>query len=60
MTTRITAAMAAGMLTIGILVGAAGTIVVRDAAGPDPAGHMGDVAGMASRHPLMYGLDSVA
>jgi hypothetical protein len=45
MTTRIGAAIAAGFLAIGILVGAAGTIVVRDATTPD---HMGDMAGMAS------------
>jgi hypothetical protein len=43
MTTRIGAAIAAGFLAIGILVGAAGTIVIGDAADPD---HMSDMAGM--------------
>ena len=55
MTTRIGAAVAAGFLVLGILVGAAGTIVVRDATTTDLADHMrdmsasaGDMAGMMS------------
>jgi hypothetical protein len=51
MTTRIGAAIAAGFLAIGILVGAAGTIVFRDATGFGPASGrsaMPDVAGMMS------------
>jgi hypothetical protein len=59
MTTRISAAIAAGFLAIGILVGTAGTIVVRDATTTDlvdhmrgmtaSAGSMGGMAGMMSK-----------
>ncbi len=45
MTTRFGAAIAAGFLAIGILVGAAGTIVIRDATTPE---HMADMRGMMS------------
>ena len=48
MTTRIGAAVAAGFFAIGLLVGAAGTIVVRDATTTDPADHMGAMTGMMS------------
>ena len=44
MTTRIGAAIAAGFLAIGILVGAAGTIVIGDATASD---HMSAMAGMS-------------
>jgi hypothetical protein len=33
--TRIAGALAAGALALGVLAGSAGTIVIRDAAGPD-------------------------
>ena len=56
MTTRIGAAVAAGFLAIGILVGAAGTIVVRDATTPEFDAHMGGMAGMMS----MMGAGDVA
>lgn len=45
MTTTTRAAAAAGLLAIGILVGAAGTIVARDATSTD---HMRDLSGMMS------------
>lgn len=48
MTPRIGAAIAAGVLAAGTLVGAAGTIVVRDATTPDLAGHMHDLSAMRS------------
>ena len=47
MTTRIGAAIAAGSLAVGILVGAAGTIVVRDATTTDLADHMRDMSASA-------------
>lgn len=43
MTTRIGAAIAAGFLAIGILVGAAGAIVIRGATTSD---HMADIGSM--------------
>ncbi len=52
MTTRIGAAIAAGFLAIGILVGAAGTIVIRDATASD---HMADMAEMAGMMSMMGG-----
>lgn len=39
MTTKSTGVIAAGFLAIGIVVGTAGTIVARDDAAPDMAGH---------------------
>ena len=48
MTFRIGAAIAAGFLAIGILVGAAGSIVIRDATAPGLADHMRDAAPMMS------------
>ena len=66
MTTRIGAAIAVGFLVLGILVGAAGTIVVRDVTTTDLADHMrymsasagamGNMAGMMS----MMGADAMA
>ena len=60
MTTRIGAAVAAGFFAIGLLVGAAGTIVVRDATTTDPADHMrvmaaapGSMGGMAGMMSMM-------
>jgi hypothetical protein len=47
MTPRIGAAVAAGFLAVGILVGAAGTIVVRDATTTDLADHMRDMTASA-------------
>ena len=52
MTTKLAAAFAAGALAVGILVGAAGTVVVHDAARPALA--MGD---MAQMHEMMSGMD---
>jgi hypothetical protein len=46
MTSKVTAALAAGLLAIGILVGAAGAIVVRDASTPGIAAHMDQMSGM--------------
>jgi hypothetical protein len=51
MTTKLAAAFAAGALTVGILVGAAGTVLVHDATGADM--RMGDMAG---RHEMMSGM----
>ena len=52
MTTRIGAAFAAGFLAIGILIGAAGTIVLRDATTTDLADHMRDMTGMMGGSPM--------
>jgi hypothetical protein len=46
MTTRIAATIAAGFLAVGILVGSAGTLILRDAGAPVIADHMGDMGGM--------------
>jgi hypothetical protein len=48
MTTKITGVIAAGFLAIGIVVGAAGTIVARDNAAPDMASHMQGMTSMMS------------
>ena len=48
MTTRISAAIAAGFLAFGILVGAAGTIIARDATTTDLAEQMGGMTASAS------------
>lgn len=48
MTTKVTGVIAAGFLAIGMVVGAAGTIVSRDDAAPDMAGHMRDITSMMS------------
>jgi hypothetical protein len=50
MTTKIGAAIAAGFLATGILVGAAGTIVIREATASD---HMADMAGMSAMGSMM-------
>jgi hypothetical protein len=52
MTTRLAAAFAAVALTVGILVGAAGTILVRDVAHPAM-----DMADMAAMHSMMTSID---
>jgi hypothetical protein len=46
--TTFTAAIAAGFLAIGILVGAAGAVVVGGAGTADFAGHMRDMGSMMS------------
>lgn len=46
MTTRIAALLAAGFLALGILVGSAGAVLVRDATTPSLADHMADMSGM--------------
>jgi hypothetical protein len=51
MTTRLAAAVAAGTLAVGILVGAAGTVLVHDATRPTMG--MGD---MAQMHQMMSGM----
>jgi hypothetical protein len=45
-TTRIAATIAAGFLAVGILVGAAGTLILRDAGAPVIADHTGGMSGM--------------
>jgi hypothetical protein len=58
MTTRLAGGPAAITLAVGILVGAAGTIVIRDAADPrtDPVAAMADqVGGMQSMMGMMGG-----
>ncbi|HEX6140985.1 MAG TPA: hypothetical protein VF013_11080 [Candidatus Limnocylindria bacterium] len=50
MTTKLAAALAAAALAVGILVGAAGTVLVHDATRPT----MG-MAGMAGMHQMMNG-----
>lgn len=52
MTTRLAATFAAVALTVGILVGAAGTVLIHDAT--RPATGMGDMAVMRS---MMSGMD---
>jgi hypothetical protein len=59
MTPRIGAAIAAGFLVLGILVGAAGTIVVRDATTTDFADHMRDMTASAGAMGSMAGLTSM-
>jgi hypothetical protein len=59
MTTRIGAAIAAGFLAIGILVGAAGTIVVRDATTTDLADHMRAMSASAGFMGSMAGMMSM-
>jgi hypothetical protein len=59
MTTRIGAAIAACFLALGILVGAAGTIVVRDATRTDVAAHMGDMSASAGSMGSMAGMMSM-
>lgn len=56
MTPRFGAAIAAGFLAVGTLVGAAGTIVVRDATTPDVGDHMRDMPAMMS----MMGSDGMS
>lgn len=51
MTTRLVAAFAAFALTVGILVGAAGTVLIHDSTRPEMG--MGDMAGM---HQMMSGI----
>jgi hypothetical protein len=59
MTTRIAAALVTASLTVGILVGAAGTIVVREARAPlvgpmtDMAGAMGAMGGTGGMASMM-------
>ncbi len=59
MTTRIGAAVAACFLALGILVGAAGTIVVRDATSTDIADHMRDMTASAGSMGSMAGMMSM-
>ena len=59
MTTRIGAAVAAGFLAVGILVGAAGTIVVRDATTTDFADHMRGMSASAGSMGSMAGMMSM-
>jgi hypothetical protein len=59
MTTRIGAAIAAGFLALGILVGAAGTIVVRDATSTDMGDHMRDMSASAGSMGNMAGMMSM-
>ncbi len=59
MTTRVGAAVAAGFLAVGILVGAAGTIVVRDATTTDLADHMRDMSASAGSMGSMAGMMSM-
>ena len=54
MTTKLAGALAAGTLAIGILVGAAGTVLVHDATGASMAmGDMGDMGDMDQMHQMM-------
>jgi hypothetical protein len=53
MTTRLTGALAAGALAVGILVGAAGTVLVHDATRPTMG--MGDMAQMGQMMDMMGG-----
>jgi len=48
MTTRIGAAIAAGFLAVGVLLGAAGTVVVRDGTTTDMTDHMRSMSGTMS------------
>lgn len=50
MTTKLAAALAAAALAVGILVGAAGSVLVHDATRPTI-----DMAGMAGMHQVMGG-----
>jgi len=59
MTTRIDASVAAGFLAVGILVGAAGTIVVGEAARTDLAEHMRDMTASADAMGDMAGMMSM-
>jgi hypothetical protein len=59
MTTRIGAAAATGLLVLGILVGVAGTIVVRDATTTDLADHMRDMSASAGSMGDMAGMMSM-
>jgi hypothetical protein len=59
MTTRIGAAIAAGSLAVGILVGAAGTIVARDATTTDLADHMRGLTASAGSMGHMAGMMSM-
>lgn len=59
MTTRIGAAIAAGFLALGILVGAAGTIVVRDVTAPGMADHLRDMSASAGSMGSMAGMMSM-
>lgn len=56
MTPRFGAAIAAGVLAVGILVGAAGTIVVRDATSPGLADHMRGMTAAADSMGHMAGM----
>jgi hypothetical protein len=54
MTKRLAGVVAAGVLAVGILVGAAGTVLVHDATGPMmDAGDMGDMGDMHQMMELM-------
>jgi hypothetical protein len=46
MSNRIAAMTAAGFLAVGILVGAAGTLILRDGGAPVVADHMNDMSGL--------------
>lgn len=59
MTTRIGAAIAAGLLAVGILVGAAGAIVVRDATTTDFADHVRDMSASTGDAGSMAGMMSM-
>jgi hypothetical protein len=65
MTTKTTGVIAAGFLAIGIVVGAAGTILARDDAAPDMADRMRDMTSMMGAGPMegmssMMGADHMA
>jgi hypothetical protein len=53
MTTKLTGALAAGALAVGILVGAAGTVLVHDATRPSMG--MGDMSQMQQMMDMMGG-----
>jgi len=54
MTTKLVGAAAAATLAIGILVGAAGTVLVHDTSRPSMAmSHMGDMGDMGQMHEMM-------
>lgn len=63
MTTKLVGALAAGTLALGILVGAAGTVLVHDTTGASLAmsdtgdmGHMGAMRDMGQMHEMMSGM----
>lgn len=59
MTIRVGAAVAAGFLALGIVVGAAGTIVVVDATGTDFDAHMGAMKESSGSMGSMAGMMSM-